>query len=219
MIDKLSLSKFKDELVEPIHDLLSNYNINFYEANKDDLKNYGSDLYGSLLKGYGYLIRNGEIQIKQPLTGGFNLSHELAHIVLINNFDKLLIDNWGMPALKPKFSIQTRTKWLLCMEARVWGIENFLLKDKRNENGIWLDAIIPSKPKKKLTKLSDRMEFKRNSDEKYNELSNKVNDVMLHYENAMTLDIFLNKLKDRLDFVKEKISNNNNFNSTHFDLE
>lgn len=185
--------EIKKDLIGPLKELLFQYNINIVEIGMDDVK-------------YGYAIRNKAVNIAFfPV----KLEHELAHIVLINNFDKLLIDNWGMPSATNdnKKSTLLIKKWLLCMEARVWGVESFITNKHRAPNNFFIVGAIDNN--KSYTQV-------RHSKE-YEEFHTKVEEIMFRYELDMTNNKFLDMLQIRLDFIKDKI-NNGLVDSQKFDL-
>lgn len=127
------------------------------------------------------------------------LAHELAHIVLIKNFQKLLIDNWNQPAIYCNLSKQTREKFLI-NESRVWGVENFQYREecKRTINQHFVSYYVKDK---------EAIEF-----------SNKCKTIMNRHDNEMTFPKFMNELEIRLQFISNHIKNNPDFNSKVFNM-
>jgi len=191
-----SFNNIKFDLIEHLKQLFIKYDVlieNEYSFHKN------KNIYSS--KEIGYSIRNGKIKITCGY--GLRLEHEIGHIILINNFDKLLVDNWGMKV----FDIENHKlihKWLIGTEAKVWGIENFISKNKRTYNKFWIYNCIPNS-KYSIDLLTD---------DEVNQLSKierNVIHIMNRYETNMTNQILFDKLEERFSFIRNNIGQN--FNS------
>lgn len=172
---------FSADLVEPIKNLLTRFPIKITDSLIENVCELNPGC-------KAYFIRDGVIYITKNLP---SFVHELAHIICIKNLNKLLIDDFGMPLLDHTHSASTAERWMICSEARVWGVESFLRGNKRSVNVSWLE-FVQSDVKEKAQQVLDR------------------------YYKSMTNELVLSSLEGRFNYIMCHIKENNLFDSKYF---
>lgn len=117
-------ANIKASLKAPLYQLLSQYNICFHYFN---LRNNNNS---------GFFIGNGIIHICSG-KNILSLEHELAHLSLIKNYEKLLITNFGMAVTSQKSATPKIARKWLKFEAKVWGHQSFIKDSSREISTEW----------------------------------------------------------------------------------